>query len=100
MLTGERFSAATAFGIGLVHGDAPDLPALDRRIHEKIESILSVAPRAIARTKTLSAKVDRKPFDESIEYAAHALTEARTTEEGHSGMAAFLERRPPPWLEK
>ena len=100
MLTGERFSAATAFGIGLVHSVAPDLPALDRRIHEKIESILSVAPGAIARTKTLIAEVDRRPFEESIEYAAHALAEARTTEEGQFGMAAFLERRPPPWVKK
>ena len=32
MLTGERFSAAKALGIGLVHNVTLDLPALDRRI--------------------------------------------------------------------
>ena len=59
MLTGERFSAATVFGIGLVHSVAPDLPALDRRIYEKIESTLSVAPGAIAWTKTLIAEAEK-----------------------------------------
>ena len=52
-----------------------------------------MAPGAIAWTKTLIAEVDKKTFDESIEYAVHTLAEARMTEEGLSGMAAFLERR-------
>ena len=100
MLTGERFSAGTALRIGLVHGVAPDLPALDRQIREKIESVLVAAPGAIARTKTLIAAVEARRLDESIEYAARALADARTTEEGQAGMAAFLDGRPPPWLKR
>ncbi len=99
MLTGERFSAATAREIGLVHGVAPDIPALDRTIQEKIESILAAAPGAVARTKALIAGVDGTPLDEATEFAARALAEARTTEEGQAGMAAFLDRRPPPWAK-
>lgn len=98
MLTGERFSARAALEIGLVHGVEADLPALDRRIHEKIESILAAAPGAVARTKTLIEAVAGRPIDEAVEYAARALAQARTTEEGQAGMAAFLDGSRPPWL--
>ena len=98
-LTGERFSAATAHSIGLVHSVHASAESLDDAIHSKIESILSSAPGAIAATKALIAEIATRPRDAAIAYAEEALARARSGEEGQAGMGAFLEGRKPPWVK-
>jgi methylglutaconyl-CoA hydratase len=98
-LTGQRFDAARAERIGLVHEVvAPD--ALDARI-EAIEIELATAgPGAIAAAKTLVATVSETSYAQSRELTARAIAAARTTPEGQEGLRAFLERRPASWVAK
>lgn len=87
-VTGERFDAATALRIGLVHEVAPDLDvALERVLAE----LASAGPRAARHAKKLV--LDRPDGPET----ARRIAERRTSGEGQEGLRAFLERRSPDW---
>ena len=87
-LSGERFDAATALRIGLVHEVAEDLDgALDRLLAE----LLSAGPLAARWAKRL---VRERPDGPET---ARWIAERRASEEGQEGLRAFLEKRPPAW---
>ena len=87
-VTGERFDAATALRIGLVHEVADDLDAtVDRLLGE----LRSAGPRAARHAKRLV--LDRPDGPET----ARRIAERRTSDEGQEGLRAFLERRRPGW---
>ena len=87
-VTGERFDAAHALRIGLVHEVTADLPgALARALGE----LRTSGPRAVRHAKRLV--LDRPDGPET----ARRIAERRTSDEGQEGLAAFLERRPPAW---
>ena len=50
--------------------------------------------------KELIFGVAARTLESSLEFAAEAIAQARTGEEGQAGMQAFLERHKPPWIEK
>jgi methylglutaconyl-CoA hydratase len=88
-LTGERFDAATALRIGLVHEVAADVdPVVDRIVGE----LLSGGPRAVRTAKRL---VLDAPLDGPE--TARRIAERRTSDEGQEGLTAFLEQRRPSW---
>jgi methylglutaconyl-CoA hydratase len=87
-LTGERFDAATALRIGLVHEVADDL---DAAVEAVLGELLSAGPRAARHAKRLV--LDRPDAAET----ARRIAERRTSHEGQEGLRAFLERRPPSW---
>jgi methylglutaconyl-CoA hydratase len=87
-LTGERFDAATALRIGLVHEVAPDIDAAVERV---VDGILAGGPVAVREAK----RIVLDPGDEDDLVARAA--ERRTSEEGQEGLRAFLEKRPPRW---
>jgi methylglutaconyl-CoA hydratase len=87
-VTGERFDAATALRIGLVHEVTSDLgAALDAVIAE----LRSAGPRAARHAKRLV--LDRPDGHET----ALRIAERRASDEGQAGLRAFLERERPPW---
>jgi methylglutaconyl-CoA hydratase len=88
-VTGERFDAATALRIGLVHEIVPagDLDAAVERI---VDELLTAGPEAARHAKRL---VLDAPLD-GLE-TARRIAERRTSEEGQEGLRAFLERRKP-----
>jgi methylglutaconyl-CoA hydratase len=88
-LTGERFDAATALRIGLVHEVAADIDAVVEHIAAEL---LSGGPKAVRASKRL---VLDAPLDASE--TARRIAERRTSEEGQEGLAAFLEKRHPRW---
>ena len=53
LLTAERFTAAEAYRIGLVHDIAP-LPELDARVNEVLGSLMLAGPRRSARSRRWS----------------------------------------------
>ena len=90
-LTGERFDAATALRIGLVHEVADELDeAVDRITGE----ILKSGPEATRAAKRLA----REASGEGEELARIAAG-LRAGAEGQEGLRAFLEKRSPSWTD-
>jgi len=87
-VTGERFDAATALRIGLVHEVAADLDAAVERV---IAELWSAGPRAARHAKKLV--LERPDGPET----ARRIAERRTSDEGQEGLKAILERRSPEW---
>lgn len=87
-LTGERFDAATALRIGLVHEIADDLGAALAAV---ADALLAGGPEAVRAAKRLL--LDRPSGPTTVEIAA----KRRTSTEGQEGLRAFLEKRPPDW---
>jgi len=99
MLTAERFSAAEAYRIGLVHEIVPDAAALDDAIGDLIEALLKNGPDALTECKQLIGAVANRPLsDEVIEDTASRIARVRATPEAQEGMAAFLAKRKPSWI--
>jgi len=90
-VTGERFDAATALRIGLVHEVDADLDAAVERV---VGELRSAGPRAARHAKRLV--LDRPDGAET----ARRIAERRTSAEGQEGLRAFLERRRPSWLDE
>ena len=99
-ITGERFLAPVAMGIGLIQHVASHEPALDALVDSKISQILTSAPGAIAASKDLVFGVAAQTLETAIEFAADAIARSRAGVEGQAGMKAFLEHQRPPWIEK
>jgi methylglutaconyl-CoA hydratase len=87
-LTGERFDAATALRIGLVHEVVDDLDAAVARV---LGELLSAGPHAARWSKRL---VRERPDGPET---ARWIAERRASDEGQEGLRAFLEKRPAAW---
>ena len=87
-VTGERFDAATALRIGLVHEVASDL---DAAVDAIVAELRSAGPKATRHAKRLV--LDRPDGAET----ARRIAERRTSDEGQEGLKAFLERRRANW---
>jgi methylglutaconyl-CoA hydratase len=90
-VTGERFDAATALRIGLVHEVAHDL---DAGVEAVLAELESAGPRAARHAKRLVLERPDGPD------TARRIAERRTSEEGQEGLRAFLEKRHPSWASK
>ena len=101
MLTAERFSAAEAYRIGLIHELVSDTEALDEAVGEIVDALLNNAPGAMAECKALIAAVAWRPLSPGVvEDTAQRITRLRASEEGREGMNAFLEKRKPNWIAR
>jgi methylglutaconyl-CoA hydratase len=87
-LTGERFDAATALRIGLVHEIAEEL---DDAVEKVVQALLAGGPEAVRAAKRL---VRERPEGAQL---GHIAATRRASEEGQEGLRAFLERRSPRW---
>lgn len=99
-LTAERFDAAEARRIGLVHEvvAASELPtALDR----VVAALTAGGPEAQAAAKRLVADVAGRPVDDALlADTASRIARIRASAEGREGIAAFLEKRKPGWVPR
>ncbi|HCX32132.1 MAG TPA: enoyl-CoA hydratase [Rhodocyclaceae bacterium] len=99
MLTAERFSAAEAYRIGLVHEIVPGEAELDEALGEIVDALLGNGPAALGECKALIRAVENRPVgDELVEETAERIGRVRASAEAREGMAAFLEKRKPSWL--
>jgi methylglutaconyl-CoA hydratase len=97
-LSAERFTAAEAFRIGLVHDIYP-LDELDGRINELLGALLLAGPRAQAECKELIRAVASRTIDDKvIADTASRIARVRGSAEGKEGVAAFLGKRSPAWV--
>lgn len=96
-LTGERFGAAEALRIGLVH-EVVAADALEARVAEVLDACFLGAPGAIAMTKDSFLGANGLKLDaRAMAMLAHESWMQRNSAEGHEGTAAFREKRAPSW---
>lgn len=99
-LTAERFGAADACRIGLVHDVVADEAALEARGIELVGLLLQGAPGAIRDSKTLVARVAGQTVDDELmQFTAQNIADRRASAEGQEGLAAFFDKRKPNWAQ-
>lgn len=97
--TAERFSAAEAHRLGLLHEVAEDDAALDARRDEIIAALLAGGPHAQAAARDLITAVAHKPVDDAmLGDTASRIADIRVSDEGQEGLQAFLEKRKAAWV--
>ncbi|MBS1260834.1 MAG: Hydroxycinnamoyl-CoA hydratase-lyase [Calditrichaeota bacterium] len=99
MLTGDVFHDEDAVKLGLLEASVAPVD-LDKAVQRLAESTFATAPSAVAECKELIRRVAVRPADEVRDYTARLIARLRTGEEGQEGMAAFLEKRAPAWLDE
>jgi len=97
-LTGERFSAARAVQVGLVHRAVP--PAeLDAAVEEVIGLVRLGGPTAVREAKQLVRRIPRLPLDDAFRWTTAKSGELFRSDEAAEGMQAFVAKRKPRWAE-
>jgi methylglutaconyl-CoA hydratase len=97
-LTAERFAAAEAFRIGLVHDIVPG-GSLDERVNAMLGALLLAGPAAQLECKALIRGVAHRSIDaDVIGGTAEHIAKVRASPEGKEGVAAFLAKRAPDWV--
>ncbi|MBC8022859.1 MAG: enoyl-CoA hydratase/isomerase family protein [Burkholderiales bacterium] len=98
-LSAERFDAAEAWRLGLVHELAPNDDALDEKLGGIVDALLQCSPAAQMETKALIRAVAGRPVtSELIQDTAERIAKMRASPEGREGVAAFLEKRRAAWI--
>ncbi len=98
-LSAERFSAAEAFRIGLVHDLFP-MTELDAGVNALLGHLLAASPAAIASSKDLIRAVAHGAIGKDmIADTAARIAAARASSDGKEGIRSFLEKRKPSWAE-
>jgi methylglutaconyl-CoA hydratase len=97
-LTAERFSAAEAHRIGLVHAvvAAEDL---DAKVAELTQALVTASPSAVRACKRLVQDVAEREIDDVlVAHTVACIADIRTSDEGKEGVQSFLQKRKPNWL--
>jgi methylglutaconyl-CoA hydratase len=98
-LTAERFSAAEALRIGLVHKVVP-MAELDASIAAGLAHLLAASPAATAASKELIRFVAHGAIDQAMMAGtAERIAAARASDDGKEGIRSFLEKRKPSWTQ-
>ncbi|MFZ9572636.1 MAG: enoyl-CoA hydratase/isomerase family protein [Limnohabitans sp.] len=97
-LTAERFSAAEAHRIGLVHESVP-MEQLDATVQALIKILLANSPMAVQDAKRLVDSVAGQDINEAlIAQTVAGIADSRASADGKEGVQAFLDKRKPKWL--
>jgi methylglutaconyl-CoA hydratase len=97
-LTAERFDAAAALRMGFAHEvTAPD--RLDATVAGIVKSLVANSPNAVREAKKLVREVVGQPVGDALLLdTAERIAAIRASGEGREGVASFLEKRKPAWL--
>jgi methylglutaconyl-CoA hydratase len=95
--TAERFDAARAQALGLVH-EVVAAEALDAKVAEVVAALVANGPAAVRACKRLVQDVAGRPIDAALrEDTARRIADIRSSPEGREGVQAFLDKRDPGW---
>jgi len=95
--TGQRFDAARALQIGLVHEVLPDTAALDARVETLVAELLSAGPTAARGAKAAIRDQRGLPLADARAMVVKRAARQRVSTEGQEGLTAFLDKHPPSW---
>jgi methylglutaconyl-CoA hydratase len=99
-LTAERFDAAEARRLGLAHEVVP-ADALDATVATITSALVNNSPNAVREAKKLVRDIAGLPIDDPLlADTAGRIAAIRASNEGKEGVAAFLEKRKPSWLNE
>lgn len=94
-LTAEPFSATEAQSLGLLHQTTePD--QLNAAVERQVTLLLKAGPEAQRECKRLLRYFDFENLDAEL---ADLIASLRASDEGQAGLAAFLNKTRPPWLQ-
>ena len=98
-LTAERFDAQEARRIGFVHEIVP-AGDLDTKVAGIVQALANNSPNAVCAAKKLVREIAGQPVTEALlEDTADRIAAIRASLEGREGVASFLEKRRPSWLD-
>ena len=98
-LTAERMDARRAWELGLAH-ELTEPDELDARIRDIVNALVAGGPQAQAAAKDLIRALADRPVDDAlVKDTAQRIARIRATPEAKEGLSAFLEKRPPNWME-
>ena len=96
--TAERFSAAEAHRLGMVH-ELVGADALDAKVAEIVATLVANGPMAVKACKQLVQDVAGRPIDATLRAeTARRIADMRASPEGREGVRSFLDKRKPNWL--
>jgi methylglutaconyl-CoA hydratase len=97
-LTAERFDAAEALRMGLVH-ESVAADALDGRVAAIAQSLVNAGPEAVKACKKLLHDVAGHEISAGlVRRTVEGIADIRASEEGREGIQSFLGKRKPDWL--
>ena len=97
-LTAERFSAAEAYRVGLVH-EVVAANELDAKVAELTSALVSASPNAVRACKRLVQDVAEREIDDAlVAHTVAGIADIRSSAEGKEGVQSFLQKRKPSWL--
>ena len=96
-LTAERFTAAQAHHIGLIHLLC-ESTALDDSINSMVKTLQENAPSALHLSKQLIRDISGQLVNDSLlKETAKRIATVRASPEAKEGIQSFLEKRKPAW---
>lgn len=96
-LTAERFFAAEALHLGLLHKMVSD-DELHGVSDAMVQTLLANSPAAVKAAKDLIFTVANQPTTQAlIDETSRRIAAIRVSSEGQEGLSAFLQKRTPAW---
>lgn len=96
-LTAERFFAAEALHLGLLHQVVSD-DELHGVSDAMVQTLLANSPAAVKAAKDLIFTVANQPTTQAlIDETSRRIAAIRVSAEGQEGLSAFLQKRTPAW---
>jgi methylglutaconyl-CoA hydratase len=97
-LTAERFGAAEAHRIGLVH-EVVTADALVAKVADLTQALVNASPHAVRACKKLLQDVaEREINDALVAQTVAGIADIRSSSEGKEGVQSFLQKRKPYWV--
>ena len=97
-VTAERFSAAQAQALGMVH-EVCEPETLDAKVAEIVAALVANGPAAVKACKQLVRDVAGQPISADLRSeTARRIADIRASDEGKEGLQSFLGKRPANWL--
>lgn len=98
-ITAERFDAAEAHRLGLVHELANSVEQLDAKVDALTAALVANGPAAVKACKKLVQDVAHAPISAELrDDTARRIADIRASAEGREGIQSFLNKSKPSWL--